>query len=180
MKFLKTSILIVGLLVLGVVAVSAQTFDSHNITFDITAFSVIALNDTTVVDLSVTPAAPGAVITGDTDNTKYLLYPVLTGATTQEITVTAATVTGGIPAGTALSVVASGLTGNEGSATAAVTLTTGMANTNIITGISSVATGTGVGDGAQLTYAFTITDETQVTTAEDNNEITVTYTITEN
>jgi hypothetical protein len=170
MRFLRTSILVALVLLAGAAIGFAQT-DNHDITIDIAGVAALALNDGSTITLSTSAGTPGDPVTGDTDATKRLYYTLLTSSA-QTIT---AQVDALPPAGTSISVVASGVSGNEGTPVVGG-ITLAVAPANIVNAVTSCATGTGGSDGAALTYTLNITDQESLVIG--SSTITVTYTLT--
>jgi len=172
---------LIVLALIGFVVVAgafAQTTAVHDIAIVVPIVQAIALNSTTSITLNVVaPATPGDAPTGETNNSKYLRYTVVT-ATSQKVTVQITT--GAYPGGITLSVQAvpgSGGSGaGQGTGSTQVIPVSPTAAANLITAIPSCYTGTGATDGAQLIYTMNITPASLV--QGGGSTVTVTYTIT--
>ena len=178
MRFFRTSILVLLVLLAGAAIGFAQT-DNHDIIIDTTGFAVLELSDNSTITLDVSPPTnPGDVPIGDTDNSKYLFYTVLTPvASPQSINVEITN--NSMPTGTTLTVVVSDMGGAGGSAETAVDITDEAAH-DIITAIPSTRTGTTAAPGSapRLLYTLGVNPLTIVGTVASTT-ITVTFTVTE-
>jgi hypothetical protein len=125
----------------------------------------------------VAPAIGGQTPADATDNSTYAQYTsVVCGATTRAVT---ANWGGGdaAPSGTSLSLEVTSLTAGCGTAVAGG-ITVDATARNIVTGVTSCATGTGGTDGAQLTYTLSVSDVTQLDSCDDQS-VTITLTLTD-
>jgi len=175
----KLCAMFLGMVILvGIAGVAtAQDTASHDVILQISEICVIDVAPAGSITLTLGTVTTGGDTPADaTNNTKYLQYTSLvpSGETRR---ITAALDSGeSAPAGTALRVQASGISGNEGTPAGQITLTDSA--TDLVTGIGSCATGTGATDGAQLTYTFTVTDFSQLEVTAGST-VTVTYTLTD-
>lgn len=160
---------------LGALIVSglfAQLTATQDITVSLPLVQMVRLLNDVDIALAVSPpATPGGALTGDSDATEYLQYTVLNpAATTQHITVGLAS--GTVPAGTSLTVAASG--GSIG--TSAGTVAVG-ATIELVGSIPSGNTGTGATDGMLLTYTLAITTPSLLVVNTPGVALDVLYTI---
>ena len=175
----KKLVVLVAVLLLAATVGFAQTA-THTVTITIADFGVIGLNSVADVPFSTTaPALPGnnpgpLVGAPATDNSKSLFYTTanLTGKT-RHITVGSDV---NPPAGTSLTVnaaMAAGAGTNAGPATVST------ATVDLVTAISSVATGRIAGtSGAALTYSFWVSNPALLVVGASPTVVTVTYTMT--
>ena len=178
MNMTKTTILAFAL-TMGTSAMAFAGSDTapHDVTMQINEIALMDLNDATAITLTTNPpAAGGDNVLGDTDSTKLLQYTSLVASgVSRNITVE----WGGqdaAPAGTSLSVEATSVPLNCGSAVVGGTVISNVA-ASIVTGIGGCATGTGA-NGAALTYTFAITDVSSLVVG-DNQTVTITFTLTD-
>ena len=174
MRFLRTGILVLVVMLAGAAVGFTQTSVEHDIIFDVSGFGVIDLSDAGDITLTVSPPTnPGDPPTGDSNSSKRLFYTVLTGTT---YSVDAAITAGAVPGGTSVDLVADDFGTTSGAPTAAITLS-GVA-TDFITGIASTASGTVAATNApRLTYTLQVDTPASLDTADDATSITVTLTI---
>lgn len=157
--------------------------DNHQITVTVPTIALLDLEATSSKDFSATfvqptPLEAGQKITNPANNTSvwlnYSSILPLTGVTTRRVAVKVNAVVPGVD----ISVVAGTATtgaGTRGTPGAAVTLTT--ADQNLITGIGSAYTATGVSNGHNLTYSFAAADGNYANLRGSSPVITVTYTL---
>lgn len=127
----------------------------------------------------VAPIQAGAAIADVTSNTSWINYTsIVASLATNKVSVA---ITGTVPAGTTLKVVAAaragtGGDGTYGTPTAAVTLSA--TAQNLITTIGSCYTGDGNTNGHQLTYTWSVNPASYASVvAAAGTGITATYTI---
>jgi hypothetical protein len=172
---MKRFLVLLGLLALAGGAVYAQTA-THTVTLSIPSIAVIRLDDATNMTLVVNPPAVGSEglsVTGDTDS-RRLWYTLIRSAATAKITVQLSAGTlANVPAGLDLTVVT--VAPEQGNAAPVATLDD-LAAHNLVTSMTSGATGQGVGDGALVTYTLVIADETLLA-VNPGGTMNVTYTI---
>lgn len=129
---------------------------------------------------SATEAGEAADFGTVSDNTLWLNYTSIVGnEASRDITV--AITNGALPAGISLDLVAAADAGNGdgtiGTPSAQLTLS-GVAQ-NLVTGIGSAYTGTGVSNGHNLTYSLGIVDFSLLDADNSGAVVEVTYTITD-
>lgn len=126
----------------------------------------------------VAPSESGTAIADVTSNTSWINYTsIVATATTNKVSVA---ITGTVPAGTTLKVVAAAHAGTGdgtyGTPASAVTLST--TAQDLITAIGSCYTGTGNTNGHQLTYTWSVNPASYATVvAATGSAINATYTI---
>lgn len=177
---MKKLAVLAGLLALIAIGSFAQTTANQTVGLTVNTIATVRLSPSGAISLAI----GGPVIPGDppvdavSNQSTYLQYTVVSGVAYQ-ISVTAS---GVVPGGTMLTVTALAPAGAFGSASigtpvGAVTLTSGMTATAVITDIKNVWTGIGGTSGANLTYNFgiggTLGDE-----IPGVESLVVTYTIT--
>jgi hypothetical protein len=178
MRLFRTTLLLVIVMLAGAAIGFAQT-DNHDIVIDTSGFAAIDLSDDSTITLAVSaPTLPGDDPTGDTDNTKYLFYTVLTQVASPQ-SINAQITNNSMPTGTTLSLVVSDMGGAGGTAATTQDLTDEAAH-DIITAIPSARTGRTASPGSapRLLYTLGVNPATVVATAS-NTTVTVTFTITE-
>lgn len=173
---MKRSLLILSILILFVAINlnAASDTASHDITLQVIEVVLIDMNSTALITLSTTaPTNGGEDPIGDSDNSKLLQYTSLVASgVSRNIT---ASMTGTPPAGTSLSAQATSVPAGCGTAGAQITLSSTAAN--IITGISSCATGINT-NGAEITYTYNIDDISSLIVGASAT-VTVNYTLTD-
>jgi hypothetical protein len=177
----KRILVLLALVVTVGVGVYAQTdSDAHNVVITIAPIAALDLNDNTT-DVTFTTTAP--LLAGNdpgptagapaTDVSKRLWYTAASlGAATREITVQSDVAA---PAGTTLTVDAAGAEGGVN----AGPITIGVGAQNLVTGITSIATGRTGGDGAGLTYSFWVSNAALLVVGVAPTTMVVTYTLNE-
>jgi len=177
MKKTIVLLLIAALLTIAAtMSFAANDTASHTVTMQVNEVALIDLNNTSNVLLTTTaPTNGGEAVTGTTDSSKLLQYTSLVSAgSTRRITVN----WGGsdaAPAGTSLKLEAVSVPASGGSAAGQITV--GSTATDLITGIGSVATGTGA-NGAALTYTFSVDTVTSLVVGASQT-VTITFTLTD-
>lgn len=179
---MKKVVFLLGMMVvtmgLFTTKVIAQTTAGEAVTYTLPAMKLLALAGTAPSLTFVTPAY-GAAIADATSSGSWLNYTsVVDAALTNKIQVK---ITGTVPAGTTLKVVAGSAagTGDGTRGTSASAVTLNATDQDLITGIGSCYTGTGASSGANLTYTWSVTP-TGYASLRSNaaaSDITVTYTI---
>lgn len=162
--------------------------DSHQIAFTIPATSILDIegpdgdNSITFTPAAITEA--GEAFNYNLSNSSlWLNYSNIKPSANDTRKVTVG-MTNDLPTGMSLTVTASADAGNgqgtKGTPNAApITLVNGATST-IITGIGSAYTGNGVNNGHQLTYNLAFdNEEFQTLSADLNQSVTITYTITD-
>ncbi|NBA77565.1 hypothetical protein GOQ04_18560 [Emticicia sp. ODNR4P] len=170
------------LFLLSKIEVVGQT-DSHTIGITIPAVTMLRIAPTASKNITMdftAPSTAGDPIVAPTNNTSlYLQYSsIMTApATGRKISVQAsATVAGLTIAVTAANPGATNLQGAGGTISSL-----GTTATDIITGITSCATGTGSTDGSNLTYSIATTSASAYQNIRSGtSSITVTYTLADN
>lgn len=174
-RFLLIFTLIVALCGVAFAAPS----DSHTVTLVISPIAAMTMNNGGNITLTIDDAGGtlvgGATPSADTDATQYLQYTIVKTATATSVKITVGCA-GTPPAGTSLTVVASGA--GNGTNAAAATLTN-LSSADLVTAIPNCATGTTATSGKQLTYTFSVTDVTQLVDNDTGAALTITYTIVE-
>lgn len=161
--------------------------DSHQISFSIPATSILDIEGPDGNSINFTPEAiteaGNAFNFNLSDNTLWLNYSNIKPTATDFRVVTVG-MTNDLPTGMSLTVTAGADAGNGNGvkgtpAVAPITLVNGTTST-IITGIGSAYTGNGINNGHQLTYNLSFDDaEFQSLSADLNQSVTITYTITD-
>jgi len=176
MRKLLLATLMVAVLAFGVAAVTTDNATSV-FTVGNDEIAVLDVYGTAGNLLLVAPASGGDTPPAVSDNTTYLQYTVVViSAATKKIT--AQITTGSLPAGTLLKITTiPDVGGLEGTAVSATSVTT-VSAANVVTLIPSCATGTGVTDGAQVTWELSVNAIASMasTTAAS---ITITYILTD-
>ena len=170
------------LFLLSKIEVVGQT-DSHTIGITIPAVTMLRIAPTASKNITMdftAPSTAGDPIVAPTNNTSlYLQYSSImtASATGRKISVQAsATVAGLTIAVTAANPGATNLQGAGGTISSL-----GTTATDIITGITSCATGTGSTDGSNLTYSIATTSASAYQNIRSGtSSITVTYTLADN
>jgi hypothetical protein len=176
-------VLVAGIfLVLGGVAFA----QAHNITLQVVAFGVVALNPGADVTLTIngTGVTAGSSTINATHNTNWIQYTFVSTAANTGVVRVALGAGAAIPGWLTLTVTAgapaAGGGGDKGASVGAVTLTPSMGAATLINSISGCYTGaTASTDGSQLTYALTI-DPAQIASAAAVGPLgpyVVTYTV---
>jgi hypothetical protein len=130
-------------------------------------------------DVSALEAGEAVDFSTANDNSLWLNYTsVVASDQTRSVT---ASISGTLPVGVSLKLQAGGIStgnGTRGSSAGQITLTeTGQ---NVVTGIGSAYTESGENKGHQLTYTLDMNNSSYASlVADDNYNVTVTYTITE-
>ena len=186
---MKKFILTLGLALVGTFAFAQDDQDdSHQITFNIPATSILDIegpggnNSINFTPEAITEAG-NAFDFNLTNSSLWLNYSNIKPSAEQTRKITVGMIND-LPEGMSLTVTASEDAGNgngvKGSPSAnAITLENGATST-IITGIGSAYTGNGVNNGHQLTYNLSFDDaEFETLSADLNQSVTITYTITD-
>jgi hypothetical protein len=164
-------------LVVGGVAFAA---DNHPLSIEVIGFGAVNLNpgNAVVLQLNSTGVTGGSNAVTDSDNGNWLQYTFIVTGSTSRIDVT---LTGGaeVPSWLTLQLVPGAVTsgvGTRGSVNTR-TLTTAAGAQQLITGIGSCYTGTGLGTmGSQLTYNLSINDFGSAVVVSPALSYTVTFT----
>ena len=171
---MKRFLVLLVLLALTGGAVFAQA--THTVTLSIPSVAVIRLDDATNMTLVVNPPAVGSEglsVTGDTDS-RRLWYTLITSGPGAKITVQLSPGTlANVPAGLDLTVVT--VLPEQGNAAPVATLDD-LAAHDLVTSMTSGATGQGGGDGASVTYTLVIANESLLAVTAGGT-MNVTYTI---
>jgi hypothetical protein len=167
---------------MGIFTTNVMAQDTYEageaITYDLPAMRILDLEGTAPSLTLVAPDEAGTAIADATSNSSWINYTsIIESLATNKVTVA---LTGTVPAGTTLKVVAAAQAGTGdgtfGSPTEAVTLSTTPAD--LITAIGSCYTGTGNTNGHQLTYTWSVDDADYASVvAASGTDITATYTI---
>lgn len=161
---------------------SSATTSGDLIELNITDYSLIQSNNAPVVLTLSTPVGGNALMTVTNSDVILKLSSLNPVSTSRQVTSKISS--GSVPVGTILKVVSAPCTttnsgGNLGTVTQAITLST--TDQNIITGIGSCYTGTGIDDGFKLTYTWAPTniaaDYNLIKATSSNVNITIVYTI---
>jgi len=175
---MKKSLILAGLLILlAGAAAFAQTSADHQVTLQVNAVAIIDLNDTGLITLSNTLGSilPGEEpSTGSTNTDKYLRYTVVSSGS--GLITVHWEATDEAPEGVELSVDAT-VPGGMGSDGGPYTFPDLDATAHdLITNIPSCFTGRAPGNGANLTYTYTVVDSSALNVG-DSETVTITYTI---
>jgi hypothetical protein len=180
---MKKCTAIIAALALTVMAggLLAQTA-THTVNVGVNGIQIIRVNSGSAITLTiVAPGTSGAAPSDVTDATQYLQYTVIkVGSATYKVTgkITAGTVPNGVTLYVAAANAGAGGAGTKGTGAGEKALPSGaVPATDLITGIGSCYTATGVADGSQLTYRLSVTDWGTIAEAS-STALTVTYTIT--
>ena len=179
----KISFILLGFIVIFNQLIFAQTTTSGDlIALNIADYSLIESSNTTVA-LSLNSFAVGsALMTASNSDVFLKLSSLNPESTTRQVT--SKITSGSVPAGTILKVVSAPCTtinsgGNLGIVTQSITLST--TDQNLISGIGSCYTGTGINDGYQLTYTWAPTsisaDYNLIKATTSSVNITIVHTI---
>ena len=179
------------MMIAGVILVSnnnaaAQDTNSDNHTIGIAIPEVALLDLEASAGKNITmnftaPTEAGLPITGANDNnTIWLNYSSIKSITdaTRKVSVSIDAAVAGVTIKVTAAADAGSGAGTKGTASAQLTLTT--TAQDIISGIGSAYTGTGVNKGHQLTYNLTAEDANYANLSASTNTVTVTYTISDN
>lgn len=130
-----------------------------------------------IPDFSALEAGEAVDFSSASDNSLWLNYTSVVAADqTRNIT---ASISGNLPSGVSLKLLASGVTtGNGTRGTAGEQITLSETAQNLITGIGSAYTGNGTEKGHQLTYSLDMNNDSYSNLVANDYEVTVTYTIT--
>ncbi len=173
--------------------VSAQddNDDVHDVVVSIPEVALVDLESATGTSINLGPAAPTEAglpldFSAQTNSAIWLNYSSVK-STLNDATrdVSAKISTGTLPAGMTLTVTSAADAGNGdgamGTTAGAVALTT--TDQDVITGIGSAYTGTGVNNGHNLTYALSLSvaaGSYAAIDADDATTVQITYTISDN
>ncbi len=165
-----------------------DNIDAHDLKVVIPEVALLDIEPSTAL-ITLTPAAPTEAglpidFTSSTNNSLWLNYSSIIGSTTEPTRKVTVAVTGELPTGANLKVLAGSYTGSgagtTGAPTAIVTLAAVATGYDIITGIGSCYTGNGANNGHNLTYS--LTENTGSYGSLDFDEdytVTVTYTLSD-
>lgn len=149
---------------------------TQSVTMEVNTIAVVDVTGNPATLTITAPGAGGADPVDASDNSTFVQYTsTVPNGQTRRITAEVE-VADTPPAGTILTLQAAPA-GGEGTGAGETGNLTDTAQ-DIITGIASVATGTGGSDGAQLTYRLKVDDVTALE-AGDSETVTVTLTLTE-
>lgn len=159
-----------------------QNIDQHDISFTVDEVATLQIVDAAAASLSsisfhlTAPNSAGAAVANVASQSIYLQYTSVKGATPDDVRkVTLDVASGTFPDGITLNVDAiangNGNVGNGQSLILSNTVTSG----DIVTGIGSCYTGTGAGDGTEITYSLNFS--TQNLDASSSGSVTLRYTI---
>lgn len=159
---------------------------SHGVNITIPTVALVDVEDAdgeaTTINLSpdVSALEAGEAIDFSTanDNSLWLNYTSIVGSgQTRNVT---ASISGTMPSGVSLKLQASGVsTGNGTLGSSAGQITLSETGQNVVAGIGSAYTESGVNNGHQLTYSLDMDVESYENLVADEYNVTVTYTITE-
>ena len=167
------TVALLGLVAAG--AWGATDTATQSVTMTVNEIAVIDVTGNPGTLTIVAPGTGGTTPANPTDNSTYAQYTsTRAGALTRTITaeIGALDVT---PAGTSLKLTAAPA-GGQGTSAGQKTLSS--TAQSVVTGIASVATGTGATSGAQLTYELSL-DTMGSLVAAESKTVTVTLTLTE-
>ena len=131
---------------------------------------VAAIDAGADVDLTLWRAAPGAPAVHPTSSSAHLRYTSIVGHETN--TIQAAISAGSVPRGTSLRLYAGGFGTNEGASAGELVLDTHPSE--LVSAISSCATGNGTSDGPTLFYTWSI-DDPETLEADLERTLTVSF-----
>jgi len=175
--YLGMMVVSMGMFTTNVFAAGDGTEAGEAVTYDLPAMKILDVEGTAPSLTFVAPDESGSAIAEVTSNTSWINYTsVIESGSTNKVTVA---LTGTVPAGTTLTVVAAdavGGNGNFGTPAAAVTLSA--TAQDLITEIGSCYTGDGDTNGHQLTYTWSVDAGGYANVvAASGSDITATYTI---
>ena len=171
----NSSFIFVVLALAAGVAYAATDTATQSVTMTVNEIAVVDVTGNPGTLTIVAPGSGGATPSNPTDNSTYAQYTsTRAGAFTRTITAEWGG-TDAAPAGTSLKLTA---TPGAGEGTGAGQKTLSSTAQSVITGIASVATGTGGTSGAQLTYELSLDTMASLVAAESKN-VTITLTLTE-
>ena len=163
--------------------------DSHTLTVDIPEVAILDIEGGTAITLepdAPTEAGDPIDFTSDTDNSLWLNYSSIIGSTTEPTRKVTVAVTGTLPTGANLKVVAGAADindggGNLGTPAAEVTLAAVSTEYDFINNVRSCYTGDGANKGHQLTYSMTEDNANYgALDFDEDYTVTVTYTLSDN
>lgn len=181
---MKKGLLYLGMMAvtMGLVTTNAVAQDTSEageaVSYTLPAMRILDLEGVAPTLTFAVPIQAGAAIADVTSNTSWINYTsIVASLATNKVSVA---ITGTVPAGTTLKVVAAAHAGTGdgtyGTPTAAVTLST--TAQNLITTIGSCYTGDGITNGHQLTYTWSVNPASYASlVATTGTGITATYTI---
>ena len=164
--------------------------DTHTLTVDIPEVAILDIEGGTAITLE--PTAPDEAgdpidFTADTDNSLWLNYSSIIGSTTEPTRKVTVSVTGTLPTGSNLRVLAAAADVNDGGGNlgtpvgSEVTLAATGTEYDIITNVRSCYTGDGDDKGHQLTYSLTEDNGNYGALDFDTDyTVTVQYTLSDN
>lgn len=163
--------------------------DFHTITVTIPEVAILDLETSSassaITLAAVAPTEAGNAIdfTDASNSDLWLNYSSIIGSSTEPSRNVTAALGTAVPAGVEIKVTASAATatgaGVKGTTAGEVVLST--TAQNVITGVGSCYTGTGVNNGHQLTYVMSLkTGEYGQLDFDNSGDITVTYTLSDN
>ena len=193
-KLVKISLVLVAMIAFGANSYAQLRADSktdaHDVTITIPEVALLDIEPSGSNTITLGPAVPTEAgdpldFSSATDNTLWMNYSSIIGSTTEPTRdVTVQITNGTMPGGMTLKVLAAADAGNGagnfGTPTAEVTLTT--TAQNIVTGVGSCYTVSGINNGHQLTYTLSLTAPANYGNLDfdDATTLTVTYTISDN
>ena len=174
-KNIVIALLTVLMISFGSLAFALSDTAAHDVTMQVTEIALLGLNNATAITLTTDSLTinAGENPIGDTDTSKLLQYTSLVPSTTSRNISVQWGGTDAAPAGTSLKLEATSAPG--GASAGQVTLSS--VGQSLITGIGSIATGTGA-NGAALTFTFSV-DTVGSLVVGDNQTVTITYTLTD-
>ena len=174
MKKIIVVSLITILMGIGSVAFALSDDAIHDVTMQVNEIALIDLNSAVAITLTTNPPANGGEAPlGDSDASKLLQYTSLVASGVSRRISAQWGATDAAPAGTSLLLEATSAPG--GASAGQITLSS--TAQDLITGIGSIATGTGA-NGAALTYTFSI-DNVSSLVVGANETVTITFTLTD-
>jgi hypothetical protein len=158
-------------------ALGQANVDSHTVTMDVSDMAVLNLTGGNITLTIAAPGTGGQQPADDTDNTCYLQYTATVPSGMNRTLSVAWGAGDTAPGGCSLRVTATP-SGAAGEGSTAGQRTISSSGQTVVTSIGSCFTGTGGTDGANLSYALTVTDASSLV-AGDSEAATVTYTLTD-
>jgi len=185
-KIIASIVLIFGMSNVVIAQNSNDTNEaSHSVEITIPTVALVDVEgiDGEATTINLTPefsaleAGEAVDFSSASDNSLWLNYTsVVAQEQTRNIT---ASISGSLPSGVSLKLLASGVTtGNGARGTAGEQITLSETAKNLITGIGSAYTENGHEKGHQLTYSLDMDNESYSSLVASDYEVTVTYTIT--
>ncbi|WP_304232216.1 hypothetical protein [Jiulongibacter sediminis] len=185
-KIISLTALVVGVMTLA--HAQDSNSDNHQITVVVPNIALLDIEPGTAATRNFsstfeqpTPLEAGEKIDNPDDNTDlWINYSSIlpTAVASRKVNVKASALPEGVTIKVTAGAAAAGGAGTKGTSAGEITLST--SDQEIISGIGSVYTGTGISKGHQLTYAFEADDADYADLEAKSTAVTVTYTLVDN